>query len=222
MNLLAIDTSTEMLSISILYRDRVVFDFNRRKKRSASKLITYLKKALDRLSLKPSNFDALVIGAGPGSFTGLRISFSVIKALAIATGLPVISIGSFESIVFQVKKKFSKVAAIADARRGLVYAATFKVKNGIMKKEKKERLYTLNDFLSKHQKYAFVTYDEHLQKDALNIKNSIEFYPKLIWPRARELAILARDYYKNNKFTPIERLEPLYIYPKECQIRRIQ
>lgn len=221
MNLLGIDASTELISFCFMINGKIVFDFYRRKKHGTSRIVFYLKSALDKLALKPRAFSAFVIGAGPGSFTGLRISFSIIKALSLALNKPVINIGSFFALANQLKGRFPKIATIADAKRGFIYATTFRVKNSKVIREKKEKLYILKDFLCKHKDYAFVTYDEALRKKALAMEGGIDFYYQPVWPKAKELLILAQDYYKNREFTPIDKLEPIYVYPKDCQVRKI-
>ena len=220
MNLLALDTSTELISIVAMLKDKVVYAHNRRKKYGSSKAIVYLRRGLEKLSLEPKVFDAFVIGAGPGSFTGLRISFSVIKALSMALNKPVISMGSFFSCAAQMKDSPQRIAVISDAKRNLIYGAPFRIKSGKIIREKKEALYLLDDFLREYKEYTFCTYDSLLREKALLIDSSLDFYHKDVWPRANNLAVLAKDYYLAKRFTPLDKLEPLYIYPKDCQVRK--
>ena len=90
MNLLAFDTSTELISLAVMLKGKVVYKYSRRRKYGASSLVIYIKNALDKLNVKLNVFDAFCAGAGPGSFTGLRISFSIIKAFGAALDKPVI------------------------------------------------------------------------------------------------------------------------------------
>ncbi len=221
MNLLGIDTSTEFISFAIMINSEVIFEFNRRKKYGASEVIVHLKNAIERLSISLKDFNAFCIGKGPGSFTGLRISFSIIKAFSLSLNKPVVSIGSFFSCVNQLKSKHKKVAMFSDARRNLIYGAPFIIKNGKIMRERKENLYSLEEFIRRYSSYTFVTYDAFLREKALSIKKDLNFYPKDIWPRARFLLMLSREYVLNKKFTSLDKLEPLYIYPKDCQVRKI-
>ena len=221
MNLLAVDTSSELISFAVVLKGKVIFDFNRRKKHAASRVIVYIKNALKRLGLSIKDFDVFCIGKGPGSFTGLRISFSIIKAFSISLGKPVISIGSFLGCAAQIKHRYERIAVISDARRNLVYGVPLRVKDGKIIRERKESLYKLDDFLERYKDYALCTYDSFLRDKVLHINRGIEFYPRDIWPKAKYLAILAKDYYLEKKFIPLKKLEPLYIYPRDCQVRRI-
>lgn len=214
MNLLAVDTSTENLSFCITCNGRVAVNINRRLRFGASKLIEYIGKY--RRYFKA--LDALAVGAGPGSFTGLRISFSVVKALSMALNKPVIKIGSFFSVASVFKNKYDRIAVIADARRNMIYCGLFD-KN--IKKKGNEKLMSFEQCLEIYREHFFVTYDEHLRKQALDKYPGISFYPKDVYPDVKHALSLAQEYYNEGKFTALEKLEPVYLHPKTCQIRKV-
>jgi len=220
MNLLAIDTSSDNCSLGILWNDKVRLDYNRFKPRSASELFAYLDKSLRRLKLDFKKFDALVLGAGPGSFTGLRISFAAAKAWSLAIDLPVITVGSFASIAYRFKHQQEKIAVVADARRGLIYGATYLAKGGVLRREKKETLISLEDFIRDKKTYFFVTYDTALRDAALGLEPGLRFHGQDVFPNAKSLIFLAAGLYSAKKFTPLDKLQPLYLHPKTCQIRK--
>jgi len=221
MNLLAFDTSTELISLAVMLKGNVVYKYYRRKKYGASSLIADIQSALDKLGATLNTFDAFCVGAGPGSFTGLRISFSIIKALSVALEKPVISISSFKACAVQLGNKYERIAVIADAKRNLIYAASFRRRGSKITREKKEALYPLDDFLKKYRGYTFCTYNSFLREKALLADDSLDFYSKDVWPKADNLILLAKDYYLEKKFVSLDKLEPLYVYPKDCQIRKI-
>jgi tRNA threonylcarbamoyladenosine biosynthesis protein TsaB len=220
MNLLAIDTSSENISLSVMRKGKICVDFNQRVKFGASLITPLIEKSLKEASLSLDKIDAFVVGAGPGSFTGLRISFSIVKAFTCAIGKPLIKIGSFLSVAYPYKDKHEKIAVISDARRSLIYAASFKVKRDNLKMEGKEKLVNLDDFIKEKKDYFFITYDEHIREQVLKLNPKIDFYSKKVWPKASYLLELARDYYKKSEFTSLNRFEPLYLHPKTCQIRK--
>jgi tRNA threonylcarbamoyladenosine biosynthesis protein TsaB len=221
MRLLGLDSSSENLSIGAVDSGKVIFKFSRGLERGASKAIMYIERLLKKNSLLLSDFDCLVVGAGPGSFTGLRISFSIVKGFSISLGKPVIALGSFSSVAEKVKKVSSRIAVISDAKRGLIYAATFVAMDNTLVNKEKENLYLLEDFLKKHREYLFVTYHSWLREKAKKILPYINFYSKDVWPDVISLMRVAQILYQKGKFTPLEKLEPFYIYPKECQIREV-
>ena len=220
MKVLGIEASTRMLSLGAVEGSDTLFKYHRLVERGASSIPSYLSRLLVQHSLRVNDFDSFVIGAGPGSFTGLRISFAIIKSFAIALGKPVIPLGSFFSIAEKVKTFSSKIAVLADARRNLVYAARFTVKNGILKKESKEKLATLEEFFCRYKGYMCVTYDAHIRDAAQTLDKRVRFYPEDVWPDALTLVHLANNAdTKSYRTTPD--MEPLYIYPKDCQVRHV-
>jgi len=218
MNLLGFDTSSSNLSLAIMRKGKIIYDFNRRLHFGASRLISYIEKALKSIPLDLADFDAFVVGKGPGSFTGLRISYSIIKALAYSTKKPIITIGSFWACAYPFQETKDKIAVISDARRNLIYFASFKCKNKKLYKEAKEKLVAIKELPKKD--YFFISYDQYLRKQTLDCIGALDFYPKEVYPKARHLLMLARDKYGRGEFTPLDKLEPLYIHPKTCQIRK--
>ncbi len=219
MNLLAIDTSTNNLSFCISCNGKVVIDVNKKIRFGSSQMIPLLDKKVKKVKVNLKNIDAFVVGQGPGSFTGLRISFSIVKAFSLAYKKPVIVVGSFYSCANQVAKKFKKIAVIADARRNLIYCAGFESSCGTIKSRKKARLATIKECVDEFKGYQFVTYDSHLKAKFLEENPKLSFLEKDIYPKARCLLPAAVDLYRNKKFVPLSRLKPLYLHPKTCQIR---
>lgn len=220
MNLLGIDASSENVSLSAIREGKIIFDFNRRLTFGASKIVFYLEQYLKKKVFDLKEIDALVVGKGPGSFTGLRVSYAITKALSISLGLPVISIGSFFSMAYNFKQKEEKIAVIADARKNLIYAAAFMVKAGFVRMQGKEQLLPLQEFIAARNDYFFITHDEHIRSQALTLKPHLRFYAGQVWPSAQNLLTLAQSYYVKRKFTALDKLEPLYLHPKTCQIRK--
>jgi len=220
MRLLGIDTSSENISLCIAHKGKIEFEFNRLVKFGASRLIVYINNSLRRLSLELKDIDAFVIGSGPGSFTGLRISFSVIKAFTAALGKPVSQRGSFFSCAYPFREIAEKIAVISDARRGLIYLASFKSKGGKLRRETQERLVTLKE-LREMGDYLCITYDSFLRKQILDSYPDINFCPEDIYPRAKYLMPFAENRCFKRKFIPLDKLKPLYLHPKTCQVRGV-
>lgn len=220
MNLLGIDTSSDNLSLCIVHKDKLIIDFNRRIKFGASSLMTYIDKYFSKNSLNLSDLDALFIGAGPGSFTGLRISFSIVKALSLAGKVRVILVGSFLACAYPFRKREKKIAVITDARKNLIYTGCFKSNKGVLIRETKDKLFELKDFLSRKKDYFFLSHDANIREKALQLYPKLNFYPKNIYPKASNLLPQVLRKLKRGEFSQIDKLIPLYLHPKTCQVRR--
>ncbi|MFO8053194.1 MAG: tRNA (adenosine(37)-N6)-threonylcarbamoyltransferase complex dimerization subunit type 1 TsaB [Candidatus Omnitrophota bacterium] len=217
MNILSIDTSSDFLSYSITKDNNLIYQYNRIVDRGASLLTTKLEKTLQKISMQIKDFDLFVIGAGPGSFTGLRISFAVVKAFALAAKKPVFCQNSFFACAYPFRKKEKKIAVIADAKRNLVYAGFFISDRKGFRQKSKVKLIGLEDCLKGAKDYLFVTYDPHLRKKAKMIKKSVRFCGKNVYPRARYF-VNSNNFDKMNY--ELERVKPLYLHSINCQVTK--
>lgn len=129
MNLLAFDTSTEFLSLALLKGERA-FQFDCNAGQTHSQIILpQIQALLESAGLQLSDLHGIAFGAGPGSFTGVRIAAGVAQGLGFGTGLPVVSVCTLMALA--QASGADKVIACLDARMGEVYhAAYLKVENG--------------------------------------------------------------------------------------------
>lgn len=127
MNLLAFDTSTEYLSLAI-DKQGERFSYDVLAGQSHSQLILpQIQALLDQAGLQLSEIEGIAFGAGPGSFTGVRIAAGVAQGLGFGSHLPVAPIGTLLALAesTQVKTGINKVIACLDARMGEVYHAAY-------------------------------------------------------------------------------------------------
>jgi tRNA threonylcarbamoyladenosine biosynthesis protein TsaB len=79
----------------------------------------------------PLDLDRVICGAGPGSFTSLRIAASIAKGIAVGASIPLLSVSSLALIVADAGKE-GRWMAVLPAMRGEVYAALFEMKDGVL------------------------------------------------------------------------------------------
>jgi tRNA threonylcarbamoyladenosine biosynthesis protein TsaB len=91
----------------------------------AESLVDALRAALDAVGAQPRDLVGLVVGLGPGSFTGLRVALATVKGLAFGLGTPVCGVSSLALIA--AGEGPGLVAPIVDARRGEVFSALYEV-----------------------------------------------------------------------------------------------
>ena len=128
MNLLALDTSTEYLSLAISRGDKV-FTFDTHAGQTHSQIILpQIQALLDSANLTLKDLDGIAFGAGPGSFTGVRIAAGVVQGLAFGAGLPVVGVCTL--LALAQASQASKVIACLDARMGEVYHAVYVMSDG--------------------------------------------------------------------------------------------
>ena len=125
MNILALETTDRVASVALLTDDGC------REKRIESPLrheetvMPAVDELLAEAGLVPSDLTALAVDVGPGSFTGVRIGVCHGNAMALALGLPVISVNALEALAWPLLGGGASVAAIVDARNGNGYGALY-------------------------------------------------------------------------------------------------
>jgi len=90
----------------------------------SAQLIPTLSAALSQAGKQKSEIGLLVVASGPGSFTGLRVGLSTVKALAEVLKVPVVAISVLEAIAFSAAKQGLLVTAL-DAQRNEVFVGEF-------------------------------------------------------------------------------------------------
>ena len=127
MNLLAIDTSTELATVALTVDNTLYFEEQGSMRQHAQLLLPMIQRLLIEAGISFKQLDGIVFGRGPGSFTGLRIACSVAKGLAYAHDLPMYPVSSLAAIandVYQTEKE-AIVLAMIDARMHQLYWACF-------------------------------------------------------------------------------------------------
>ena len=127
MNLLAVETSTELCSVALLRGEELFVEEALADNRHSELLLPMLKQVLQRSRLAPRQMDAFAFGQGPGSFTGIRIACGVVQGLAFGAGRPVVPVPSLLALAEQAHE--ARVVAALDARMGEAYLAAY-ARNG--------------------------------------------------------------------------------------------
>src|SRR5439155_21258433 len=127
---LAIDTATDIASVAVGEppgTDAGVFVQGAR--RHAAELIVLIDHTLEQAGVRLTDLEGIVVGDGPGSFTGLRIGWAAAKGLAQQPGLALRAVPSLMAAAASVARQLGAVpiAACYDALRGQVYGALYVV-----------------------------------------------------------------------------------------------
>ena len=131
MNLIAIETSTEVASVALSLGTDVYSLEQVGVRQHAQHLLPMLQTLMQEHQLTWSMLHGIVFGSGPGSFTGLRIACSVAQALAYAHALPIYGISSMHAIAYQARiltqaqEPCVGILAMGDARMQEVYWAYY-------------------------------------------------------------------------------------------------
>ena len=126
MNMLVMDTSTRRAAIGLALRSGVVFaDETDGSQKHGRDLIPRIAMILARGGVEARELEAIGVGLGPGSYTGLRVGVTAAKTLAYATRAAIVGLDSLEAIAWNAPHSALRVSVFADAQRGDVYSADF-------------------------------------------------------------------------------------------------
>ena len=129
MNVLGFDTATAATAVGLLRGDEALEARDDpepgARPRHTAQLLAQARGLLERAQLSFTDLDRIAVGVGPGSFTGLRIGVATARALAQATGAPLVPVSTLRALAEGVPDapRGTLVLAVIDARRGEVFAA---------------------------------------------------------------------------------------------------
>lgn len=131
MIVLSIDTCDSRGSVAAL-RDEAVFGLATHETGEdySSWLLPAVHDVLSQAGLRLAGVEAYAVAAGPGSFTGVRVGLTTVKAWAEVYGKPVAPVSRLETIATQAVGGAGYVAAFADAQRAQVFGAVYRAEHG--------------------------------------------------------------------------------------------
>ncbi|WP_174615762.1 tRNA (adenosine(37)-N6)-threonylcarbamoyltransferase complex dimerization subunit type 1 TsaB [Virgibacillus ihumii] len=126
MNVLAIDTSNQILGIALLKDGELLGEaVTNIKKNHSVRLMPAIDQLMRDVNMTPDQLDRIVAAKGPGSYTGVRIGLTTAKSMAWALNIPVVGVSSLEALAYQGRFFNSYICPFFDARRGLVYTGLY-------------------------------------------------------------------------------------------------
>ena len=128
MRFAAIETSTEWCSVALWLDGAIVAAERQAGNRHSELALPMLEELFRKTDTTPDVLDAIAFGAGPGSFTGLRIACGLAQGLALPRGLPVLGVPTLEALAEE--SGHARVVACLDARMREVYYAALERKDG--------------------------------------------------------------------------------------------
>jgi tRNA threonylcarbamoyladenosine biosynthesis protein TsaB len=214
MNLLAIETATETVSVALMINGEVLERYEHAPRQHAELLLPWVEQLLTEAGIGFSSLDGIAFSRGPGSFTSLRIGIGVVQGLAWASDRGVIPVSSLAATAQTAAEEgISSALVVFDARMNEVFTGMFKVNsNGIMILTGEEKVCPPE------------AVQIPLDADTYGIGIGFNRYPSLhklsgqlldiradIWPKASSVLKLAQDWLLMNEALPAEQAQPVYL-----------
>jgi tRNA threonylcarbamoyladenosine biosynthesis protein TsaB len=129
MKVLGIDSASGLASVAVVDDTRVLAEQRSETAGHRADLLVLIDAVCRAAGVTPAELDAVAIGAGPGSFTGLRIGMATAKGIAFAAGTPLWAVSTLAALAHArlTAHPDGLVVAVLDARRGEVYAGAYRL-----------------------------------------------------------------------------------------------
>ena len=209
---LAIETSQSLCSTCVYFSENKYYEMNFKLKNThAEKLFESVEIVFSSAKIKINDIGAIVVSAGPGSFTGLRIGMSAAKGMAFGLSLPIIPVPTFEALALQICGFIPDETEFIIANKintEEIYFAKFQ-KNGA-NYIFKENLQILNHEEIKDKLNSTLIFG-NASLDSGNNLFSIRQNKDLLSPNAKYVAKWSELFGKDKVLNNYEYLEPTYV-----------
>ena len=150
MNLLAIDTATESCSAALWVNGKLYQRFSVQPRLHAELILPFIDELLIDAQINKSDIDGLIVGQGPGAFTGVRIGVAVVQGLALALDIPVCAVSNLQTLAYKAHQQLNTseemiVIVATDARMNEVYSARYEIIDSQIKCISKEKVGPASD-----------------------------------------------------------------------------
>ncbi len=209
--ILNLETSTKNCSVSIGKNGKVIalHELCEANFSHAEKLPQFIKKSIADAKITFANLDAIAVGKGPGSYTGLRIGVSSAKGLSFGLDIPLLAIESLEILANAVSNPKGYIIPLLDARRQEVYTSVFDA-NYKQIKPTFSHILEENSFAEYLQNTVFFLGDGTPKtKEIISHKNAI--FLENYHPSAKEMSNISYRKFLKKQFEDVAYFEPFYL-----------
>ncbi len=225
MKILAIDTSSKICSVSILENNKVMIEkHSDDEKTHSQKLMPIIDETFNEVNLTLDDIDLLACCQGPGSFTGIRIGISTVKAFADVKNIPIIGITSLESLAYNVNSN-CLISSIIDAKHDNVYFSIYQQNNGILDEVISPVSCSITNAIEILKKYneknvvlvgdGAIVHHILLEENLENISFASDEESK---QTSISVGIAALAKYNNSNYSPAFSVSPIYLKKSEAEI----
>lgn len=219
--ILAIETGTDICSVALV-RDGELLALRESDegRDHAKKVAVFVDELLRENGLAAEDLDAVAVGKGPGSYTGLRIGVSFAKGLCYGCNIPLVAVGSLDSLVEVAREDYeagildvdnwseATLCPMIDARRMEVYTQRFNAE-GVAESDVEAKIIDSESFAAERATGApFVIFGSGAAKcvEILEGATLVE-----VVPSARGMARLAEQAFAEGKIEDVAYFEPFYL-----------
>ncbi|SCY74190.1 tRNA (adenosine(37)-N6)-threonylcarbamoyltransferase complex dimerization subunit type 1 TsaB [Alkaliphilus peptidifermentans] len=225
MRILALDTSSIVATIAVLENTKLIAEIvlNHQKNHS-QKLMPLIEETLENCNLLPGDIDVYAVAIGPGSFTGLRIGVTTVKAMAQALNKPVVGVSTLDGLAYNLPFCNSYICPIIDAQRDNVYTAIYSWENNEIKMHNKHAILHIDELISdiKERKMKTIFLGDglnlHMDKLITELGHLAVIAPSATAiARASSIGTLAFEKAKTGDLEDADKIVPIYMRKSQAE-----
>lgn len=215
MILLAIDTATESCSAALWVNGKCYHRSTLQPRMHAELILPFIDELLQEAGIQKKDIQGLVVGQGPGAFTGVRIGVAVAQGMALALDIPVIAVSNLKTLASyayqQLNTRNKKIILVAtDARMNEVYWAKYEVQGNDIQPLSEEQVCSA-DSVDLIEIDAFIGsgFDVYPELQSYAEQNKMSFETK-VYSQAKDMLLMVKEDFVSLAST-IETIEPVYL-----------
>ena len=216
-NILALETATSSCSAALRVNGEIVERAQVGSNVHSQVLLAMVQELLASASISPQQLDAVAVGQGPGSFTGLRIGVGVGQGLAYGSDCPMIGVSSLAALALAAPEEGVVLAGI-DARMGEIYWGEYQKDQSTVKQLGSLKV-TAPDLLSNEltpdiqggRQLVGNAWSEYWDKFAVEFKQTNVPCKHIVFPSAANLLVLAEQKFERQEVESAIEFRPIYV-----------
>jgi len=217
-NVLGLDFSSCDLLITAELNGKVYSSSFQEQRSSSEKVWDRLQGVCDAAGCPVKDFSVFALGTGPGYFTGLRISLSILKAFVMASKARIVTVPSYDVYAAALAGK-DRICVSFDARKDLYYAACYERRKGRLKKVLKETLLSRQEIVE-YGLRGFALCGDSVSVLKASERRRIDCIDPSLWRINPYVFLgLCRGKIKRKQFRRLQDARLLYVHPQTCQVR---
>jgi len=215
MILLAIDTATECCSAALWVDGKLYQRSTVQPRLHAELILPFIDELLTEADIQKKDIQGLVVGQGPGAFTGVRIGVGVAQGLALALNIKVVAVSNLKTLAYTAygqlqTDKHQTIMVATDARMSEVYSASYSVQGSeitqltdeVVGNARQVNLANIDAYIGS----GFAVYPELMAY----AKQQPMDYDVNVYSQAKDMLLLVKDDFKQLA-THIDVIEPVYL-----------
>lgn len=216
MLILGISTSSNIASVALSKDAECIKELNINNNKTHSEtLLPLINELLSETNIKLQDINLIACDNGPGSFTGIRIGISTVKAIAESLNIPVIAVTSLEGLAYNIHDS-ECICSLIDARNNQVYCGLFDSNHTLIGNYMADDINTILPVINQSKDILFVGDGAVAHKGLLNINNFRS--DNLL--HAKNINLCAFNKFSKGEILSADSILPMYLRKSQAERMR--